>query len=167
MTETEPLYQGREAFARGAWWDAYRGLAIADQQHALELDDLERFATAAHMLGRVDDAARTWERAYHAAVERGEIARSVHDAFHIIMGFGQRGEFAQAGGWHARATRMLDESGLDASSAATCTSRRASSAFRMANRRRLSSCSTVPRRSRTGSVTRTSRPSAGWVAANA
>ncbi len=65
------------------------------------------------MLGRVDDASRTWERAFRAAIARGEQARAVRHAFHLIMGFGQRGEFAKAGGWHARATGILDTEGLD------------------------------------------------------
>ena len=34
-------------------------------------------------------------------------------AFHLVMGLGQRGEFAQAGGWLARATGVLDEEDLD------------------------------------------------------
>ncbi len=65
------------------------------------------------MLGRVDDASRTWERAFRAAIAGGEPARAVRHAFHLIMGFGQRGEFAKAGGWHARATGILDTEGLD------------------------------------------------------
>ena len=113
MAHAGPLESGREAFARQAWGDAYHGLSTADGARPLDIGDLERLALAAHMLGRVDDTSRTWERAYRAAIARGEPARAVRHAFHLIMGFGQRGDFAQAGGWHARATGILDEEGLD------------------------------------------------------
>jgi DNA-binding CsgD family transcriptional regulator len=113
MTHTGPLETGREAFARQAWGDAYRGLSAADAVQSLSLDDQERLALCLHMLGRVDEASRAWERAYHAAVEDGQTPRAVRHAFHLIMGFGQRGDFAQAGGWHSRATGMLDMVGSD------------------------------------------------------
>src|SRR5207247_6692197 len=87
--------------------------SAADAAERLDVDDLERLALSAHMVGRTDDAARTWERAYHAAIDGGQPARAVGHAFHIIMGLGQRGEFAQAGGWHARATGVLAADGLD------------------------------------------------------
>jgi DNA-binding NarL/FixJ family response regulator len=107
------LESGREAVARQAWGDAYRDLSAADAAERLDVDDLERLALSAHMVGHTDVAARTWERAYHAAIDDGQTARAVGHAFHIIMGLGQRGEFAQAGGWHARATGVLDAEGLD------------------------------------------------------
>jgi DNA-binding NarL/FixJ family response regulator len=113
MVHAGSLESGREAVARQAWGDAYRDLFTADAEARLELDDLERLALTAHMVGRTDEAARAWERAFHAAIDGGQPARAVRDAFHIIMGLGQRGEFAQAGAWHARATGVLDEEGLD------------------------------------------------------
>jgi DNA-binding CsgD family transcriptional regulator len=113
MAHAGPLETGRKAFTRQAWGDAFRGLSAADSAAPLDVDDLERLALSAHLLGRTDDASRAWERAYHAAIARGSTARAVRHAFHLIMGFGQRGEFAQAGGWHSRATGILDSEGLD------------------------------------------------------
>ena len=113
MAHAGSLESGREAVARQAWGDAYRDLSAADAAERLDVDDLERLALSAHMVGRTDDAARAWERAYHAAIDGGQSARAVRHAFHIIMGLGQRGEFAQAGAWHARATGVLDAEGLD------------------------------------------------------
>ena len=57
MTDTEPRILGREAFARQAWSAAYAALESADRAQPLDLDDRERLAVAAHMLGRVDDAS--------------------------------------------------------------------------------------------------------------
>ncbi|MEO8437208.1 MAG: LuxR C-terminal-related transcriptional regulator [Chloroflexota bacterium] len=113
MTDTTSLALGREAFARQAWSDAYLRLATADRERALDIDDLERLAVAAHMLGRVDDATGIWERAYQAAVGQGLTHRAVRHSFHLIMSFGSRGEFAQAGGWLSRASRMLEAEGSD------------------------------------------------------
>ena len=113
MTTTELLSLGREAFARQAWGDAFSHLSSAAGERPLDVEDLERVATAAHMLGRTDDATRAWERAHKAAVRGGDPARAARHAFHLVMGFGQRGEFAQAGGWFARATKLVDEAGPD------------------------------------------------------
>jgi ATP/maltotriose-dependent transcriptional regulator MalT len=113
MTALEPLELGREAYARQAWGDAYAHLSGSDAGGALAIEDLERLATAAHMLGRVDDATRAWERAHQAAVREGNPARAARHAFHLVMGFGRSGEFAQAGAWFARAERLVEEAGPD------------------------------------------------------
>ena len=113
MAQAGSLESGRDAVAGQAWGDAYRDLSAADAAARLDVGDLERLALSAHMTGRTDEAARAWERAYHAAIDGGQSARAVRHAFHIIMGLGQRGEFAQAGAWHARATGVLDAEGLD------------------------------------------------------
>jgi DNA-binding CsgD family transcriptional regulator len=109
----DPLEQGRRAFAAQAWADAYESLDSADDVQPLGVEDLERLATTAHMLGRTDDATRAWERAHQAAMRDGDLARAVRHAFHLVMGFGQRGEFAQAGGWFARAQGLVDDMGPD------------------------------------------------------
>jgi DNA-binding NarL/FixJ family response regulator len=113
MVHAGSLESGREAVARQAWGDAYHDLSAADATERLDVDDLERLALSASMVGRIDDAARAWERAYHGAIDGGQPARAVRHAFHIIMSLGQHGDFAQAGAWHARATGVLDAEGLD------------------------------------------------------
>jgi DNA-binding CsgD family transcriptional regulator len=113
VTTSTELDLARDAFDRRAWSDAANRLAACDSVRELDIADLERLATAAHMLGRPDDAIRTWERAHHAALRSGDPVRAARHAFHIIMNFGQRGEFAQAGGWLARTARLLDEADAD------------------------------------------------------
>jgi DNA-binding CsgD family transcriptional regulator len=113
-TTEDPLERGRRAFAAQAWAEALDQLVAADAGRSLEIEDLERLATAAHMLGRADDATRAWERAHQAAVRAGDIPRAVRHAFHLVMGFGQRGDVAQAGGWFARASGLVDAIGSDA-----------------------------------------------------
>jgi len=113
MTIADTIQRGREASARQAWAEALDDLSAAGRTTTLELEDLERLAIAAHMLGRRDDSIRTWERAHHSAVRAGDPIRAARYAFHIVMAFGERGDFAQAGGWHARAARLLDDAGTD------------------------------------------------------
>ena len=77
MAHAGSLESGRDAVAGQAWGDAYRDLSAADAAERLDVDDLERLALSAHMTGRTDEAARTWERAYHAAIDGGQSARAV------------------------------------------------------------------------------------------
>ncbi len=113
MKTSTDLDLAHDAFDRRAWSEVADRLGSADADDKLEIDDLERLATALQMLGRPDEAYRTWERAHLAALRDGNPIRAVRHAYHIVMNLGQRGEFAQAGGWHARATRLLDETGVD------------------------------------------------------
>ena len=47
--------RGREAARRLAWADAYTALSQADQSSSLGAEDLELLATAAYLLGRMED----------------------------------------------------------------------------------------------------------------
>ena len=108
MTTGTGLDLARSAFDRRAWSEAAERLTAADATEALGTEDLERLATARHMLGQPDEAARAWERAHLAALHAGEIPRAVRNAFELVQLFAQRGEWAQAGGWLGRTTRLIE-----------------------------------------------------------
>ncbi|MGH3434476.1 MAG: hypothetical protein ACRDQB_16740, partial [Thermocrispum sp.] len=55
---------GRASFGRQAWGDAYAQLS-ADKEAPLELEDLERLAVAAYMVGRDEESTDIWARAHH------------------------------------------------------------------------------------------------------
>ena len=57
MTAAASLDQGRAAFERQAWGEAYAQLAAADREAPLEPEDLERLAIAAHLIGRDAESA--------------------------------------------------------------------------------------------------------------
>jgi hypothetical protein len=103
------LERGREAYAGRAWRDAHAHLSSADESAPLLAGDLELFATANYMLGRDDDYLRVLERAHHAYLDDGEVARAFRCAFWIGITFAIRGEPAQASGWLGRAERLLDD----------------------------------------------------------
>lgn len=112
MTSTE-LSEGRAAFERKAWGDAYDHLSAADDQAPLGNDDLILLGTAAHLTGRDDERNQVLTRAHQEFLEAGDAPKAVMCAFNLIMGLSDQGEFAQVGGWIGRAQRILDEYGRE------------------------------------------------------
>ena len=102
------LVRGREAAGRLAWADAYAALSLADQSSSLAAEDLELLATAAYLLGRVEDCLRALQRAQQLHAEADESRRAARCAFWLAFHLGSAGELAQAGGWLARANRLLE-----------------------------------------------------------
>lgn len=114
MTQTRPAVRGRAAVERLAWDEAFDAFAAADALGPLHADDLERLATAAFLLGRVDKAVDALIRAFeaHRAADAGRAA--LRCGFWIIFILLGHGEVAQVGGWLARCGRLLDGLPADA-----------------------------------------------------
>jgi DNA-binding CsgD family transcriptional regulator len=107
MQAAEALDRGREAYSRRAWMGAYEALAAADRAVVLGADDLELLATSAYMLGRDDDYLSGLQRAYELHLDADEPLRAVRCAFWVGLDLALRGETGGAGGWLARAQRLL------------------------------------------------------------
>lgn len=105
--------RGRESFRRRAWGDAFAQLSAADGGSLLELEDLERLAAAAYLVGRVGDSVDAWERAQHASVQAGEVTRAARCAFWLAFVLLNNGELARGGGWVHRAQRLLGDGRRD------------------------------------------------------
>jgi ATP/maltotriose-dependent transcriptional regulator MalT len=103
---------GREAFDRRAWRAAYDALSSAP---SLGVDDLERLAIAAHLVGRDGASDRAWEEAHLACLAAGDADRSARCAFWLALMLHLRGEHARGNGWIARAERLAEETGPTAS----------------------------------------------------
>lgn len=71
MQTTELVEQGREAFGRHAWPDAFALLEQADRTTALEPVDLERLATAAYLTGHDEASIDAWGRAHQVWLAQG------------------------------------------------------------------------------------------------
>lgn len=113
MSKTAALQQGRESLRKQEWLRAFEHLSAADAEAALTPDDLHDLATAAHMLGNEEEATEYLLRAHQAFLAQGQIARAARCAFWIgFFAMFNRG-MAQAGGWFARARRLLDEAQLE------------------------------------------------------
>jgi ATP/maltotriose-dependent transcriptional regulator MalT len=102
------LMQGREAAGRLAWADAYTALSLADQSSSLVAEDLELLATAAYLLGRMEDCLRALQRAQQLHAGGGDPRRAARCAFWLTFHYGSRGDLAQASGWFGRANRLLE-----------------------------------------------------------
>lgn len=109
----EGIDRGRDAFKRQAWRRAYEDLARADRNEPLEVDDLERLASAAYLVGRSDESFDVWARAHQECSRIGEVARAARCAFWLAFALLNNGELARGGGWVDRAQRLLDDRKLD------------------------------------------------------
>jgi DNA-binding NarL/FixJ family response regulator len=107
------LQRGRRSFRRQAWDDAHGSLTAADGAEPLGGADLELLATSAFMLGREDEYLRVLERAYGAHAAGDAPLAATRCAFWVGAHRAQRGDMGQAGGWLARARRMLERAGPD------------------------------------------------------
>jgi DNA-binding CsgD family transcriptional regulator len=103
---------GRDSFRRRAWREAFVQLCAADGDEGLAVDDLERLATAAYLIGRVD-CVDVWARAYRQWVAVGEPARAARCAGWAAHALFEAGEVARGGGWLGRAQLLIDERGVD------------------------------------------------------
>src|SRR5437764_6569581 len=105
--------RAREAFERGAWGDVCAQLFAADAEDPLGLEDLERLAVAAYLVGRDEDSVEVWTRAHHECARLGDAARAARCAFWLSFGLLNKGDVARGGGWVDRAQRLLDDGGVD------------------------------------------------------
>jgi DNA-binding CsgD family transcriptional regulator len=113
MTTADGLNRGREAYRRWAWGDAYALLSAADADSPLDAADIDRLAIAAYLCGKDSHSGELLTRAHNDYLHRGDIAQAVRCAFWLGFELVGKGEMARAGGWFARAQRLLDESNLD------------------------------------------------------
>jgi DNA-binding NarL/FixJ family response regulator len=107
-TRAQALDKGREAFRKQAWGAAFSQLMAADREAQLEAEDLAQLAQAARLIGKEAEGTDLLSRAHQAFLNRGDEQPAARCAF--WMGFSAliNGEFAKAGGWLARAKRLLE-----------------------------------------------------------
>jgi DNA-binding NarL/FixJ family response regulator len=106
---TDQRKQARDSFARRSWGDAYAELSAAHRKGPLDVEDLERLALAAYMVGRDDDCEDAWMGAHQEWLRRGEAERAARCAFWQALGLFFRGDLAPAMGWVARGRRILED----------------------------------------------------------
>jgi DNA-binding CsgD family transcriptional regulator len=105
------LTQGREAYAKRAWLEAYESLSAAERHAALEAPDAELLATCVFMLGRDEESVAWLERAHQQHLASGDSLRAVHCAVWIGLNLASRGQIGPASGWLGRAQRLLENEG--------------------------------------------------------
>jgi class 3 adenylate cyclase len=103
----DPLTAGREAASSGAWRRAYEAFSAADAAD-LTPDDLERFADASWLTGKVEQAIELRERSFAGFSAAAEKARSARLALALAWDYEGRGAFSVSQGWFAKAERLLE-----------------------------------------------------------
>lgn len=105
------LERGRESYDQRAWDDAFTALSVADRSAPIEADDLERLAISAALTGRDEEFLVLLERLHHLHLDDGNNLLAARTAFWLGLRLGHLGESARAGGWLARAARLVEEHG--------------------------------------------------------
>ena len=104
----EALEQARRHHAARAWAFAFEQFQAADRACELDADDLQRFATAAYLVGRDNDYLALLERAHDAHLRQGRPLQGVRCAFWLGLRLLFRGEGGRASGWFTRAERLVE-----------------------------------------------------------
>lgn len=112
-SDRSPLESGRQAFALRRWTTARDRLTEANEDQALEPEDLQRLAIASYLSGDEEGFVRALEQAHQSYVEADELEPAARAAFWIGFHLANRSEVARASGWFGRATRMLERTGTD------------------------------------------------------
>ena len=110
---SDDIARAREYYRRGAWGQAFQSLVAAEHRSEIAVEDVERLATCAYLIGRAEDSARGWERAHHQHLSRDETVEAARCAFWVSFVLLNRGELARGGGWVHRGQRLLETSGRD------------------------------------------------------
>jgi DNA-binding CsgD family transcriptional regulator/tetratricopeptide (TPR) repeat protein len=107
------LEQGRGAYARADWRDAFDALGRAKREQLLSPDDFELLARSAYMLGFDDEYRHALEQAYHAYHHAADASRAARCAWWIGHNLMFLGQAAPARGWFARGRRLLEREDRD------------------------------------------------------
>jgi class 3 adenylate cyclase/Flp pilus assembly protein TadD len=107
-TVGDRLQEGRHAYERHAWYEAFEAFRQADQDSPLAAADLEVLAQAAWFAGHPGAAIEARERAHAGYVKDGDRGRAAETALQLALDHLERLETAIGNGWLRRAKRLLD-----------------------------------------------------------
>lgn len=102
--------RARGSFERRTWGEAFDQLSAAHREGQLDVEDLERLAVAAYMVGRDEACDEAWIAAHRLWLRGDKAERAARCAFWHALGLFFRGDLAPAMGWVARGGRLLEES---------------------------------------------------------
>ena len=108
MGVVDDLVRARRTYEKGDWASAFAAWSEVDDD-LLTDDDLAGLAMAAYLVGHYDAGIHALQRCFHARVADGRLAAAARCAFWLGMASANAAERAVAGGWAARARRLLDE----------------------------------------------------------
>jgi ATP/maltotriose-dependent transcriptional regulator MalT len=107
--EMSRLEYGRACYDRRGWRDAYEALRSADSATPLDVDDLDRLATAAYLTGREAEFQQILDRLYRAHVAAANRSRAARCTFWLAITYLIRGERGRSNAWVARGQRLVED----------------------------------------------------------
>ncbi|BAK36308.1 putative LuxR family transcriptional regulator [Microlunatus phosphovorus NM-1] len=110
---TELREQGRAAYRRRVWSDAFACLSRADEISPLEAADLDLLAVVARLTGRDAAADDYAARCYEAWLRIGQPRPAARRAAWLSLQLLLRGQDVPCRAWSARADRLLREVGSE------------------------------------------------------
>lgn len=105
------IADARAACEQHRWGDAWR--LFAEVPGTRDIDDLDRFATAAYLIGRDEEGFDLWGRAHRACIAEGSIHRAAHFGARVGQALGFKGDLPRCRGWIDTVSHLLDEAGID------------------------------------------------------
>jgi DNA-binding CsgD family transcriptional regulator len=94
------------------WGDAWR-LWSTLAPESLDVDDLDRAATAAYLTGHDDEGFGRWLRAHQICLADGAVHRAAYFGGKVAQGLGFKGDLGRCRGWIDRTARLLEEANID------------------------------------------------------
>jgi hypothetical protein len=119
-SSSEALQRGKAAFDRQAWAEAYAALTSAAEHAPLGPDDLVQLSRAAELIGHDEQADELSARAYQAFLAQDDPTGAARCAIWLGLRLMTFGEPVRAGGWLARAARLLEGVSTTARNEAIC-----------------------------------------------
>lgn len=102
----DPRSKAREALEAHDWATAFDVLAELSKTTGASADDAYALGQAAWWLGRMDVSVDAHQRAHQEFVASGRTDAAVMTAVHLSYAHANKGDFAMAAAWHARAARL-------------------------------------------------------------
>jgi DNA-binding CsgD family transcriptional regulator/tetratricopeptide (TPR) repeat protein len=106
------IEDARVAGEEHRWGDAWRLLSAVDVD-TLDVDDLDRLATAAYLIGHDEEGFAHWTRAHQLCAGQSQVHRAANFGAKLAQGLGFKGDLARCRGWVERTARLLDGAGID------------------------------------------------------
>ena len=94
------------------WGDAWRLWSTLPPE-SLDVDDLDRAATAAYLTGHDEEGFARWVRAHQVCLADGAVHRAAYFGGKVAQGFGFKGDLGRCRGWVDRTARLLEEANID------------------------------------------------------
>ena len=103
------VQQGRDAYRRHAWHEAFDLLRDADSETPLSPEDLKLLAESAWFAGDPDVAIEARQRAHSGYLKDGDKCHAAEMALQLAIDHFERVESAIGNGWLGRAKRLLEQ----------------------------------------------------------